>query len=163
MLENLFVDTYLRDLLAFELTEGLYIENFERLVELKLYSFVLISSCGQLANKPNKKPGRFCDLNKLRQCKVNSIIDCKGDNCAEHYLELSLGDFDEHWQQHFYSKVENIIAGLDLKFIILAEVNCEALKSQHGLEVARYLWVKGHEGFCTRRKNVGSDDNLLSS
>lgn len=78
-------------------------------------------------------------------------------------MELSLSNFDEHWQHHFDTKVENIIACFDLKFVVLAEVYCEALKCQHGLEVARYLGVKGHEGLCSWRNNIGSDDNLLSS
>lgn len=124
---------------------------------------MLISSCGKLANEPYEKPGSFCDLNKLWQCKIYGVIDCKGNDGAEHDLELSLSNFDEHWQHHFDTKVKDIIACFDLKFVILAEVYCEALKCQHGLEVARYLGVKGHEGLCSWRDNISSDDNLLSS
>lgn len=107
---------------------------------------MVVSSCGKLANEPYEEPGSFCDFYKLWKGKVYGVIDCKGYYGTEHDLELSLCYLDEHWQHHFDSKVHKIIAGFDLKLVILAEVYCEALKCQHGFEVARDLGVKSHEG-----------------
>lgn len=146
MLVDLLIYTYLRDLLALELSKGLYIENLKGLIELQFYSFMVVSSCGKLTNEPYEEPGSFCDFYKLWKGKVYGVIDCKGYYGTEHDLELSLCYLDEHWQHHFDSKVHKIIAGFDLKLVILAEVYCEALKCQHGFEVARDLGVKSHEG-----------------
>ena len=163
MLVNLFINTNLWDLLTFKLLKGFYVEYFKKLIELDFYSFISISSSGQLAYKSYKKLGSLSDLNKLRKLEIYSIIDSKGDYSTKHNLELSLGNFNEHWKQHFYSKIKYIVACFNLKFIILAEVNWETLKCQHGLVISRYLWVKDHKGLCTWRHNIGSYDYLLSS